>query len=241
MRRVFALFMIISLLLPWTLCHAEPEDRLLQIAQETAPRLTGLCGMEGYPELFLADQDILSLIHSWGGDWAEAGAMRRAAVAFLPQDAIDALLALLTDTGLMPAGLSDYGDFVTGRAASALSSYLASRQGVEWIAAASVATYSEFRAAPVPEPGVAWVLLDYGEAHPLVMVSLRLRAGDIIGASASFVSPDSFTDAVFSAANGDINLKALAAASIPSSGQGDDGAAISALLTALDSLRLRAY
>ena len=243
MKKLIALLLALLIVIPCAVAEEDPNAALVDIAREVAPRLSGLCAVEGYPELFATSADILGLIRQWGGDWPAEAPLVRAGTAFVPQTAFDALLDILADQGMIAPELADYGDYLMSRAAAAPASLLNARQGVNWVAASSVAAYSEVRAMDVAESGCAWVLLDYGPEHPMVLVGYCLRAEGAVSISATFVDPGAAAESIFAVLSGAVDLKSMltgmALGSIPA--ENETAEALNALLPLLDELRLSVY
>ena len=243
MKRLIALILALLIVLPCALAEEDPNAALVDIAREVAPRLSGLCAIEGYPELFSASGDILELVRQWGGDWPAETPLVRAGVAFVPQTAFDALLGILVNQGLIAPELADYSDFLMGRAAALPASLLNAQQGATRVAASSVAAYSEVRAMDVPEAGCAWVLLDYGPEHPMVLVGFCLRAEGTASISAAFVDPGAYAQPLFTVLSGAVDLKSMIMGLTlgPVSADSETTEILNAVLPLLDELRLSAY
>lgn len=243
MKRLIALLLALLIVVPCAVAEEDPNAALVDIAREVAPRLSGLCAIDGYPELFSASGDILDLVRQWGGEWPAETPPVRAGAAFVPQTAFDALLDILVDQGLIAPELADYSDFLMGRAASVPASLLNTQLGTTWMAASSVAAYSEVRAMDVPDAGCAWVLLDYGSEHPMVLVSFCLRAEGTASINAAFVDPGAIAEPVFTVLSGAVDLKSMLTGLALGALSAEDEAAeiLNALLPLLDELRLSAY
>ncbi len=243
MKRLIALLMALLIVVPCSVAEEDPNAALVDIAREVAPRLSGLCAIDGYPELFSASGDILDLVRQWGGDWPAETPLIRAGAAFVPQTAFDALLGILVDQGLIAPELADYGDFLLTRAATVPASLLNTQLGTTWIAASSVAAYSEVRSMDVPDAGCAWVLLDYGSEHPMVLVSFCMRAEGTASINAAFVDPGAIAEPLFTVLSGAVDLKSMLTGLALGALSAEDEAAeiLNALLPLLDELRLSAY
>ncbi|MDO4867203.1 MAG: hypothetical protein Q4C10_11680 [Clostridia bacterium] len=243
MKRLIALLLALLIVMPCAMAEEDPNAALVDIAREVAPRLSGLCAIEGYPELFTTNEDILDLVRQWGGDWPAETPPVRAGAAFVPQSATDALLGILAGQGLIAPELAYYGDFLLTRIATVPASTLNAQQGTNWVAASAMAGYSEVRAMDVPENGCAWVLLDYGSEHPMVLVSFCLRAEGTASINAAFVDPGAIAEPVFAVLSGAVDLKSMLTGLALGALSAENEAAetLNALLPLLDELRLSAY
>ena len=239
------LFLLLVLVLGVGCAFAEaPEGALLDMAEEAAESLAAMCGIEGYVGMYTSEGEIRDLVESWGGDWAGRGKFRRAAVAFLDRNALDEALPALLRALDMPEELLAYDDYVLRRVLSVPASLLNSREGVNWLAASSVANYSQTALMRDATPGAGYALLDYGEEHPLALATLFVTGDGIASVNVSLIRAGEVSETFFALANGELSLDKWSGEmneALKGAGDGPEAEALKVLLRVLDEVRLRAY
>ena len=113
-KRLLAV-MIIALLVPAVFAQEYDPALLVETGQTAAENLSALCELQGYAELYTSDQELLSLIGGWGGDWTKPENRRRAAVASIPREAVAQLMPLVPGLAMTNAVQDTLrGDMVSG-------------------------------------------------------------------------------------------------------------------------------
>ena len=211
MKKMLAVICVLVLLMPCALAESATSDAdalLLEIADDMARQLTGLCGNEEYIGLFLSssDSEVKELIAQWAGDWAKTENRRRAAVIFIGKDDAEAVFTELNSAGLISDQILELRDLFVRRFSTMLSMQLNSNMGVRWLFATSATLYSDVRMLERVEPGIAYVLMDYGNEHPMVLVGFSIGQDGAAAIDAAFVNHAS-ADKVFKVISGEYSLE----------------------------------
>ncbi|MBR3503629.1 MAG: hypothetical protein IKO07_05185 [Clostridia bacterium] len=238
MKKLVLAILLVALLTPCALAETTPEasldEKLTAMAQDAAEKMTELCGTDSYIQIYFNDSEVLETAKGWAGDWAKRENCRRAAVAFIRQDAVEALIPSLLASQNMDE-LTPYGDYIAARFLQSLPSMLNGFYGAAWLASTTVITWSDIQVLDGLEPGYAYVLLDYfGSDHPLVLAFFRIQENGAVSMTALFVHAGEYTDIAFAAADASINLHKLVSDKLAD--QEPDLA--KAVLTALDEISL---
>lgn len=199
-KRLLAV-MIIALLVPAVFAQEYDPALLVETGQTAAENLSALCELQGYAELYTSDQELLSLIGGWGGDWTKPENRRRAAVASIPREAVAQLMPLVPGLSTQDAGT--HLDLFCLNLMDLPASFLNSRAGVTRLAASSIARYESLRVMDEHRSRLSFVLLDYGDAHPMVLVSFCAGEDGACAIHTAFVDvPRSTADLLFMIASG---------------------------------------
>ena len=237
MKKLFAVILAFALMVPCALADANPDDALIDMAQDMAERMTALCGIDAYASLSVGSPEIKEIIGGWAGDWAQRENCRRAAVIHIAQDTLETVYPAVIE----PFGMGDlaaFGDVVIPRFSLSLSTMLNSTADSAWIAAVSIMACSDICVLNGFEPGYAFVLLDYfGADHPLIMATFRFKEDGAASINAMFVPSGEYTNSVFDIADGSVDLHRLASDALAE----QEPQLARALLAALEEIRVTDY
>ena len=139
------------------------DETLIDTAQDMAQRLSGLCAMEGWSKIFTGNEDMISQVESWSGDWTAPENRQRAAAVFLPREVLQIALPLLLQSAGLSADIAKYADYAMLRLSTMPASFINARYGgMEIIGAASIATLTDVRQMESLNSGIALVLISVG-------------------------------------------------------------------------------
>lgn len=191
MKRFLAfLLALILLAASWGFAEEDSSSSALDIALNASQKLIKLISMEDYVTLLASPGEIASAVLSYGGDWAAPGDLKDSSTVFIPKLLFSTALGAYSLGSGKSLELVPYTDQLMQLLAQMPVGLLNGRGGSTALAVSSVARYSELRCLPDMMPGVTYVLLDYGQEHPFILVTFIVSDNGAASVSATLLTAE---------------------------------------------------
>ncbi len=191
MKRFFSFLLALILLAAlWSFAEEDSSSSTLDIALGASQKLVKLISMENYVNLLSSPGEIASAVLSYGGDWAAPERLMDNSTVFIPKLLFSTALSAYSLGSGKSLELVPYTDHLMQLLAQTPVGFLNGQGGSTALAVSSVARYSELRCLPDMMPGVTYVLLDYGQEHPFILVTFVVADDGAASVSATILTAE---------------------------------------------------
>lgn len=186
---LLALLLTASCALADAASGADTETQLAEIAMELSGQAAKLFDSDTYLGLFLAgNSESMEMASKIGSGWAVPENLCRTALLIVPETLLDEGIEQAVAAGLVSESDAEIAKLIVPSIPGWISNSLNGREGITWLALTSVISSGTVRLIPGAEPCLAWVLLDFGSEHPMMLSSFHIAEGGAASAGAKPVA-----------------------------------------------------